>query len=95
LGVTAPKEEDFSQSYQGGQIYQTGSSVDPDCGTPPCDPNPPPKIDTGIEYAPETVPGADPKIVPDLTPEQDKPPSDPNPPPILADPTVLQPVDPG
>ena len=55
----------------------------------------PPKIDTGIEYAPETVPGADPKIVPDLTPEQDKPPSDPNPPPKLDDPSVLQPVDPG
>ena len=28
----------------------------------------PPKIDPGIEYAPETVPGADPKIVPDLPP---------------------------
>ena len=55
----------------------------------------PPKIDPGIEYAPETVPGADPKIVPDLPPEVDKPPSDPNPPPILDDPTVLQPVDPG
>ncbi len=96
LGVTAPKEEDFSQSYQiGSSNYQSGSSVDPDCGTPPCDPNPPPKIDPGGEYPPETLPGADPKIVPDLTPEQDKPPSDPNPPPILADPTVLQPVDPG
>ena len=55
----------------------------------------PPKIDPGIEYAPETLPGADPKIVPDLTPEQDKPPSDPNPPPKLDDPSVLQPVDPG
>ena len=55
----------------------------------------PPKIDPGIEYAPETVPGADPKIVPDLPPEVDKPPSDPNPPPILDDSTVLQPVDPG
>ena len=44
---------------------------------------------------PETVPDADPKIVPDLPPEVDKPPSDPNPPPILDDPTVLQPVDPG
>jgi hypothetical protein len=55
----------------------------------------PPTIDPGIEYPPETLPGADPKIVPDLTPEQDKPPSDPNPPPILDDPTVLQPVDPG
>ena len=28
----------------------------------------PAKIDPGIEYAPETVPGADPKIVPDLPP---------------------------
>ena len=28
----------------------------------------PPKIDPGIEYAPETVPGADPKKVPDLPP---------------------------
>ena len=55
----------------------------------------PPKIDPGIEYPPETLPGADPKIVPDLTPEQDKPPSDPNPPPKLDDPSVLQPVDPG
>ena len=55
----------------------------------------PPKIDTGIEYAPETVPGADPKIVPDLTPELDKPPCDPNPPPKLDDPSVLLPVDPG
>ena len=55
----------------------------------------PPKIDPGIEYAPETLPGADPKIVPDLPPVVDKPPSDPNPPPILDDPTVLQPVDPG
>ena len=55
----------------------------------------PPKIDTGIKYAPETLPGADPKIVPDLTPEQDKPPSDPNPPPKLPDPTILQPIDPG
>ena len=54
----------------------------------------PPKIDPGIEYAPETVPGADPKIVPDLPPEVDKPPSDPNPPPKLDDPSVLQPVDP-
>ena len=53
------------------------------------------KIDPGIEYPPETLPGADPKIVPDLPPEVDKPPSDPNPPPILDDPTVLQPVDPG
>ena len=95
LGVTAPKEEDFSQNYQYNQNNQTGSSIDPNCGTPPCDPNPPPKIDPGIEYPPETLPGADPKIVPDLTPEQDKPPSDPNPPPKLDDPTVLQPVDPG
>ena len=55
----------------------------------------PPTIDPGIEYPPETLPGADPKIVPDLTPEQDKPPSDPNPPPKLDDPSVLQPVDPG
>jgi len=55
----------------------------------------PPKIDPGIEYPPETLPGADPKIVPDLPPVVDKPPSDPNPPPILDDPTVLQPVDPG
>ena len=55
----------------------------------------PPKIDPGIEYAPETLPGADPKIVPDLPPVVDKPPSDPNPPPNLADPSVLQPVDPG
>ena len=54
----------------------------------------PPKIDPGIEYAPETVLGADPKIVPDLPPEVDKPPSDPNPPPKLDDPSVLQPVDP-
>ena len=57
------------------------------------DPNPPPKIDPGIEYAPETVPGADPRIP--APPVVDKPPSDPNPPPILDDPTVLQPVDPG
>ena len=28
----------------------------------------PPKIDPGIEYPPETLPGADPKIVPDLPP---------------------------
>ena len=61
----------------------------------PPDPNPPPKIDPGIEYAPETLPGADPKIVPDLPPVVDKPPSDPNPPPIIDDPSVLQPVDPG
>ena len=53
----------------------------------------PPKIDPGIEYAPETVPGADPRIP--APPVVDKPPSDPNPPPILDDPTVLQPVDPG
>ena len=88
-------EDPYWQTEEGLQNNQTGSSVVSDCGTPPCDSNPPPKIDPGIEYAPETLPGADPKIVPDLTPEQDKPPSDPNPPPKLDDPTVLQPVDPG
>ena len=44
---------------------------------------PPAYIDPGIEYAPETLPGADPKIVPDLPPVVDKPLSDPNPPPKI------------
>jgi hypothetical protein len=71
-----------------------GADPNPTPVPDPTDPNPPPKIDPGIEYPPETLPGADPKKVPDLPPEVDKPPTDPNPPPKLADPTVLQPIDP-
>ncbi|MBT3902835.1 MAG: hypothetical protein HOF20_08270, partial [Pelagibacteraceae bacterium] len=49
------------------------------------DPNPPPKIPEKGNFAPESM-SNDPKIVPDLTPEQDKPPSDPNPPPKCGSP---------
>mgnify|MGYP004001685051 FL=1 len=82
LGVTAPKEEDFSQNLQMGQ---RGDGTTSKKTSSPTDPNPPPKIPEKGNFAPESM-SNDPKIVPDLTPEQDKPPSDPNPPPKCGSP---------
>ena len=68
LGVTAPKEEDFSQSLQMGSSgnRQTGQSGDGTTGqsgdgttnnkiSSPTDPNPPPKIPEEGNLAPESM----------------------------------------
>ena len=77
--------------------------VEPQPVSEPTDPNPPPKNDPGIEYAPESLSDDPPiesapgegKQEPDHCGSPPCPEENLEPPPKLADPTVLQPIDPG
>ena len=66
LGVTAPKEEDFSQDLQigssgKGQTGQSGDGTTNKKTSSPTDPNPPPKIPEEGNFAPESM-SNDPRI---------------------------------